>query len=212
MKLRTQFTMLMVVFCVIFLLIGVSAYYTSQQISRIDEQEQVANSIVKGAYQLSYLSNDYLFHIGETRQNVQWESKFNALSGDIERINVDNPQQQALVDQIKGNQQRLKDVYTKSVASIEAASSVPGKPVDPELVQVAWSRFIVQNQGMIFDASQLSEMLHAESGQLQRINTIIIFSLMGVFLLILVTIFLFFNRRILGSISSLQDGIRIIGS
>jgi hypothetical protein len=71
MKLRTQFTILMVVFCIIFLLIGASAFYTNQQIAKIGEQEQIANNIVKDAYQLSYLSNDYLFHIGETRQNLQ---------------------------------------------------------------------------------------------------------------------------------------------
>ena len=34
MKLRTQFTVLMVIFCVIFLLTGVSFYYTNQQIEQ----------------------------------------------------------------------------------------------------------------------------------------------------------------------------------
>jgi len=212
MKLRSQFTILMVIFCVIFLLIGISAYYTNQQIERINEQEQIANNVVKGAYQLSYLSNDYLFHIGETRQNMQWESKFQGLSDDVGLLDVSTPEQRALVSQIKGNLVRLKDVYTQSVATIGASQALPGKQVDPELVQVAWSRFIVQNQGMIFDASQLSQMLHEESDRLQRTNTIIIFTLMGVFLVILLVIFLFFNRRVLDSISSLQEGTRIIGS
>ncbi len=213
MKLRTQFTILMVISFTIFLLIGVSAYYTNQQIARINEQEQIASNVVKGAYQLSYLSNDYLFHIRETRQNLQWESKYIGLSDDIARLNPGTPEQQALVDQIKGNQQRLNDVYTQSVVTIEASQkSVPGKLVDPELVQVAWSRFIVQNQGMIFDASQLSQVLQEESDQLQRTNTTIIFTLIGLFLVILLVIFLFFNRRVLDSISSLQEGTRIIGS
>jgi PAS domain S-box-containing protein len=211
MKLRTQFTILITVFCIIFLLIGTSAYYTNQQIAKIDRQEQISNNIVRGAYQLSYLSNDYLFHIGESRQNLQWESKFESLSDDISQLDVDTPEQLELVDQIKGNKQRLRDVYTQSVITIEAERRVSGT-VDPELVQVAWSRFIVQNQGMIFDASQLSQLLHDESLHLQQRNTFIILSLMVVFLIILFTIVLFFNRRILGSISSLQDGIRIIGS
>jgi PAS domain S-box-containing protein len=212
MKLRTQFTSLMIIFCIIFISIGISAWYTNQQIAKINEQELIANNIIKDAYQLSYFSNDYLFHIGETRQNLQWESKYKGLADDIARLDVNNPEQQALVDQIKGNQLRLREVYTQSVATIQASQSVPGKQVDPELVQVAWSRFVVQNQGMIFDASQLSGMLHEESDQLQRTNTIITFSLMGLFLVILVILFLFFNRRVLDSISLLQEGTKIIGS
>ena len=184
----------------------------TSRLSKISEQEQIANNVVKGAYQLSYLSNDYLFHIGETRQNLQWQSKFQGLSDEIDRLDVDTPEEQALVSQIKGNLLRLREVYTQSVLAIDASQTVPGKPVDPELVQVAWSRFIVQNQGMIFDASQLSQILHQQSDQLQRTNTIITFILMVVFLVILFVIFLFFNRRVLDSISMLQEGTKIIGS
>lgn len=213
MKLRVQFTILMVIFCLIFLSIGFSAYYTGQQVTKINKQVQVADDVVKGAYQLSYLSNDYLFHIGETRQNLQWQSKFTALSNDIDRLTAQSPEEQALVNQIKDNRQRLKEVYSQSVATItQAQETNPEQPVNPELVQVAWSRFIVQNQGMIFDASLLSKMLKNDSDRLENVNSTIIFILLGTFLVILITFYFFFNRRIFGSISTLQEGTRIIGS
>lgn len=212
MKLRTQFGILVAIFCIIIILAGVSATITSQQVRRITEQEHLANSIVTGAYELSYLSTDYLIHPGEERQGLQWESRFKSLSDEIYRLEVNTPEEKVLVSQIQVNMDRLHEVYTQSVETIDAARAVPGEPVDTGLVQVIWSRIVVQNQGIIFDASRLSRLLHDEGEKWQNLNTIIIFILMGAFLVIFLITYLFINRRILRSISSLQEGTCVIGS
>jgi PAS domain S-box-containing protein len=211
MKIKSQLSIGMIIFCVISLLIGVSAIHTSWEVQKLGKQQDIANNVVRGAYELSYLSNDYLFHL-EKRQNIQWDSRFVSLGDDIARLDVDKPEQQVLVNRIIANKERLKEIYTESVAAIEAAKNTPGGSVDPELVRVAWSRFIVQNQAIIFDASQLSQMLNKEQEQIQFANTLIIFSLMGVFCVALLTNYLFINRRILRSLSTLQEGTMIIGS
>ena len=166
---------------------------------------------MRGAYELSYLSNDYLFHPEEQRQNIQWDSRYAVLSGDISRLSVDTPEQQMLVDRITANKNRLHDVYTQSVVAIEASKTKQGQPIDPELIDVAWSRFVVQNQAMIFDASHLSQLLKEESDYLQYVNTVLIFLLMVFLLLFLLTNYVFIKRRILQSISAINDGTKIIG-
>ena len=201
----------MIIFSVIFLLIGVSAIYTSWEIQKLDKQDTIAKNVLRGAYELSYLSNDYLFHL-EKRQNIQWNSRFILFNDDIAQLDVDKPEQQVLVNRIITNKERLKEIYTESVAEIETAKNTPGGSVDPEIIQIAWSRFIVQNQAIIFDASQLSQMLNEEQLQIQFANILIIFSLLGVFCVILITNYLFINRRILRSLSNLQEGTEIIGS
>lgn len=211
MRLHNQLIILFGIFSFVFLIIGISVYFTSLEVSRINQQEQIANSIVKGAYQLSYLSNDYLFHIDEKRQNIQWESKFKGLSEDVASLDLKQPQEKATAQRIKDNLNRLKDVYMQSVTTIEDVKKT-GKSVNPELIQVAWSRFVVQNQGMIFDAAQLSTHLHEESTTLEKINTILILILMGAFLLILLIFYYFFQRRIFSSLKELSNGTRIIGS
>ncbi|MFA5414311.1 MAG: PAS domain S-box protein [Methanoregula sp.] len=211
MKIKTQFTLSTLVFCIIFVLTSASLLYTYNEVNRLGQQQEIAQDIVRGAYELSYLSNDYLFHPEEVRQNIQWESRFTGLSDDISRLSVDQPDQQVLVDSIIANKARLHDVYTQSVAAIEAAKATPGQPVDPELIDVAWSRFIVQNQAMIFDASSLSQLLHEEADQVQRINAVLVFLLMGIVLIFLISNYVFIKRRILRSISALNDGTKIIG-
>jgi len=211
MKIKTQFTLSTLVFCIIFVLTSASLLYTYNEVNRLGQQQEIAQDIVRGAYELSYLSNDYLFHPEEKRQNIQWESRFTGLSDDISRLSVDQPDQQVLVDSIIANKARLHDVYTQSVAAIEAAKETQGQPVDPELIDVAWSRFIVQNQEMIFDASSLSQLLHEESNHVQRINAILVFLLMGIVLIFLISNYVFIKRRILRSISALNDGTKFIG-
>ena len=79
MKLHNQFLILLGGFLFLFLTIGASVYYTSEQINHLGQQEKTAQEIVKGAYQLAYLSNDYLIHTGEVRPNIQWDQKYKEL-------------------------------------------------------------------------------------------------------------------------------------
>ena len=70
----------------------------------------------------------------------------------------------------------------------------------------------VQNQGMVFDAGRLANLLHAESEGLMQIRNLLIFALMGVFTAFLLTSYFIFYRRALKSISVLNKGIKEIGS
>ena len=85
-----------------------------------------------------------------------------------------------------------------------------GRQVGSELIQVAWSRFVVQNQGMIFDALRMSEILRKRKNELQQTENLLIMLMMGIFLLILLIISLFINRQVLGSIGDLSRGTEII--
>jgi PAS domain S-box-containing protein len=211
MRIKTQLIVSMVILGAIFLIITASVITTNQQIDRMNRQEELANTIVRDAYELSYLSNDYLLH-QENRQLVQWRSKFSSFSDDLTRLEPDTPEQQALVDNIRTNQGRINDVFNQVVTTIESPNDTLSKSADSEFIQVSWSRITVQNQGVIFDASQLSHVIHNESDKLQQNNTILIFALLLVLLAVLLFNFAFTSRRILTSLSNLQKGTQIIGS
>jgi hypothetical protein len=160
MKLRTRFIILLYSYCIMFALIGISISITDQQIRELGDQEQRANAVIRGGYELSHLSNNFLFHPGEKRQNLQWKSQFILLSGDVANLNPGTPDEQTLTMDISDKLDHLSAVYTQSVATIEGAHH-SGQSIRSELIQVVWSRFVVQNQGMIYDALRLSEILHS---------------------------------------------------
>jgi PAS domain S-box-containing protein len=211
MRIKTQLIMSMVVLGIVFVIISASVISTNQQIDRMNRQEDLANNIVRGSYELSHLSNDYLLN-QENRQLTQWKSKFSSFSDNLAQLNPSTPEQQTLVDNIRTNQRRLNDVFSQVVSTIESPNDTQSKSADSEFIQVSWSRIGVQNQGIIFDASRLAQISRNESDKLQHNNTLLTYASLAILLLVLLFNFAFTSRRILRSLSNLQEGTQIIGS
>ena len=211
MKIRTQLIISTVIFAVALAIISASVISTNQQVERLNKQEELAKKIELKVGELSYLSNDYLLY-HEGQQIDRWESKYSSISNDISNLTVSSPEQQVLVDDIKASHQRLKDVFGDIVSGIENEPENLQNTADPDFIEVSWSRMGVQTQGIVFDASRLSEMLREEADQARQQSNLLILALIGAFVAFLFTDYLLIFRRILKSVSNLQDGTRVIGS
>ena len=99
MRIRTQFIITMCLFVIILVVMAVSAIITNQKMENVSEQEEIANSIARGASELSYLANDYLMY-RESQQLRRWQSRFASFSSQVASLNVERPEQQALVPNI----------------------------------------------------------------------------------------------------------------
>ncbi|MCM2466906.1 sensor histidine kinase [Methanoculleus oceani] len=210
MKIRTQLIISTVVFGLVLLIIAVSVVITDQQLDHLNRQEQIASKLAQGANDLSYLSTEYLLY-REDLQRTRWESVYTSFSSDLSELDPQTPEQQALVVNIRGNQNRLKEIFD-SVAQVYATFPASPDPATEPVLQVLWSRMAVQTQGMGADATQLARILHQERVQLEQANTLLIFALMGTFAAYIFTSYILFYRRTLVAIESLQKGARIIGS
>ncbi len=208
MKLRTQLMISIAVFGIALLIISTSFILTNQQVDRLRNQEALATNIELKANELGYLSNDYLLY-RESLQLDRWNSKYYSLSDDIANLSVAAPDQQALVDNIKGDRQRLKAVFDDVVAN---ASVIQQGSYDPAFNQVSWSRIGVQIQDMVFDAERLSQKLRDEGDQAEQTNSLLAGVLLGTFAAFLLVNYFLIYRNTLRSIAILQAGARIIGS
>jgi signal transduction histidine kinase len=213
MKIRTQLIISIILSGLALLIITASVIVTNQQIDRLNQQENLANSIILGATELSYLSNDYLvFH--ESQQLDRWNTRYASFSNDLAKLSVNKPEQQVLVNNIRSNQQRLKEVFGDVVSTIESQRQAdPGQySVNQTYIQLSWSRIAVQNRGIIFDASRLAEMLRDEENQARQANTLLISGLLGAFIIFLLVDYLLIFGRTIKSIANLRAGTRVIGS
>ncbi len=211
MKIRTQLIISTVFFAIALAIISASVISTNQQVDRLSKQEELAKKIELEVGELSYLSNDYLLY-HESQQIDRWESKYSSIFADISNLTVERPEQQVLVDNIKANGQRLKEIFGDVLSNARSSPEVQQSVVNPSFIQVSWSRMAVQSQGMIFDASRLSQMLREEADQMKQQNNLLIFALMMAFGALLLTNYLLIYRNALTSISNLQVGTEIIGS
>ncbi len=125
---------------------------------------------------------------------------------------MDTPEQQVLVATLKASQQRLKEVFDTVVSGMEQRTATGGSASDTEYSQVSWSRLAVQAQGIVFDATRLSQVLRDEANQIKQRNTPLIFSPIGAFAAFLLSSYFLFYQSTLSSIAALQQGTAIVGS
>ncbi len=211
MKIRTQFIVTMLLFGIVLVVISVSAIITNRQVESVYKQERIAFSIAQGASELSYLANDYMIY-QENQQLDRWNARFTSFSNDVARLQSSNPEQQALVLHIQEDTQRLKDVFDNVVSSIGSTPQSQDGTITLALLRISWSRIAVQSQGLVSDASRLSQLLVSQVNQLQRTNTIVITALIGTLLAYILINYVVTQRRVLKEIAKLQAGAAVIGS
>ncbi len=211
MKIKTQFIITMLLFGIILIVLAVSAIITSQQVGRVSEQENIASSIAQAASELSYLSNDYLIY-RESQQLTRWQSRFASFSSQVARLNVDKPEQQALVRNIRANEERMRQVFESVASTVGSPSPNRSTALDLAFFQVSWSRMAVQSQALVSDASRLTRLLDRRVDQLTGIRTMLIYLMVGLLGLFLLASYMLTYRRILKSITRLQAGTAVIGA
>ena len=132
----------MLFFGVVVPIISASVLVTQQQVDRGDGAGD-ARGERRTAYQLGYLSSDYILY-RESQQVGRWWSKYATLEQDLSGLAVDTPEQQVLVATLKASQQRLKEVFDTVVSGKEQRTATGGSASDTEYSQVSWSRLAVQ--------------------------------------------------------------------
>ena len=211
MRIRTQFIITMLLFGIILVVIAASAIITHQKLEKTSQQESLAANIAQGASELSYLSNDYLIY-RESQQLKRWQSSFASFSNLVAGLNMDKPEQQVLVRNIKTNEQRLKQVFDSVASAVGSPSQKRSSALDLAFLQVSWSRMAVQSQGLVSDASRLSQLLHQQMDQLTETRTVLMYVMVGLFGAFLLVSYMLTYRRILKSIVTLQARAAVIGS
>jgi PAS domain S-box-containing protein len=210
MRIRSQFILTMGIFGIVLLIIALSVALTNEQLGRLKNQEDIAINIERQASELSYFSNDYLLY-REDQQFARWEAKWISLYNDVSKLEPDTPEEQVLVDNIKTNHHHLKGVFDNVASVFQDKDRIIADSLQ-SITQVSWSRIAVQNQGIISDALQLSQVIRDRKDKLMRMNSLLISGLLIAFSAYLLATYLIVQRRLLRSVAALQAGIKVVGS
>ena len=210
MRLRSQNRLSITIFAILFGIILISVFATAQQTAQLDNQEAISKDIQTRASNLQYLSNDYFLYQVNSSISL-WQTEYNALTIDLSKLTSSNPEQQVMVSNVKNDSQLLNNRWNDVVSYLQNANRSISIRVLP-VFQGIWSRMALQNQGLIFDAQQLSQNFQSQIDQLNSTSLILIFAMLGVFGAYFVTNYLITFRNTLKSISELQSGIAVIGS
>jgi PAS domain S-box-containing protein len=210
MKIKTQLTIAIIAFGIAIVFIAGSVVITTERVNQLNTQQDLANKIENEANDLSYLSAEYVLY-PNSQQAEEWKLKDSVLSSDLSMLAVETPEQQAIVDNLMADNERLNNVFNDVQSGVETAQQ-GDLSLNPAATRVAWNRLAVQVQEIVSDSDQLSQQLGIATDQATFYSNLSILILLGVFSLLILTSYLIVYRRTLSSIAELQNGANVIGS
>ena len=210
MKIRTQFIISAAIFGLAILIVAASVIVMNQQLVQIETKQQISANIESGSDELNTLSSQYFLY-QQTQQLTLWQYTSASILGNFSNLNPSNSEQKTLVIRLCDDLSQLNSSFTNLVLYLETAPRNVSVRVLPEF-QNNWNSIVMAHQNFGLDASQLSESLRTQADQMRQANLMLVIAFSGVFGAFFLISYLIIYRRTLKSISSLQDGIKIIGS
>ena len=210
MKIRTQLILSTAALVLAFAVLGISMVVTSQQVTAMEEQREIARQVQVDAYNLEVLTDDYLQDRGD-RQEEQWNAEYAVLSSDLDRLDPAGPGGQALVDNIRTDKQHLKEIFADISGTFAGMEKSGGQP-DSTFVSTSGNRMAVASQGVIDGTTKLSAQIKGDADRVLQVQALVLFAMLGVILAIILANYLLVYRRLLSSIADLRRGTEVVGS
>jgi PAS domain S-box-containing protein len=192
------------------LVVFASIIFVNQKLSNLNEQAESTQNIQNEASNLSYLSDSFFLYQDENRL-VEWKTTLISIYDEMLKLNSTNPQQQALVSNIKTDLGNIAVSYSDVVTFLWSAPRGVSVRVMPEF-QTSWNQTSEQYQELNLDASLLIDFFEDQVNQLRLTITTLIVVVFGLFASYLFTNYLITYRRTLKSILDLKSVTTIIGS
>jgi len=192
------------------LVVAASIVSINQKLSNLTEQIEATQNIQNDALNLSYLSDSFFLYQDDTNL-VEWRTTLTSIYNEMSKLNSTNPQQQALVSNIKTDLSNIAVSYSDVVHFLWSAPRGVSIRVMPEF-QTAWNQTSEQYQALNRDASLLIDFIENQANQLRLTTTALVIVVFGLFASYLFTNYLITYRRTLKSILNLKAATAIVGS
>ena len=205
MNIKNQIRLSVLISLVLVVVIAASIFVSYQNMQDLRDQEALAADVVRGGYELTYLSNDYLIN-AEPRARLQWEERYASLQPIIGQLKPENKEEAQSLAIIRDYNEK-NGVLFREIPEPGALSN--GAVLFPSSYQqVTWSRINIQSQGMIYEAWRLRHLYNDDVSEARFWNNILVVVLMVFMLIIIGFNYLLISRRLVRSIREVDTGSR----
>lgn len=104
------------------LVIGLVLTWTSRQLHEATEQSEVIHAVVRGVFELSIVTNDYLLH-HEERAKAQWQLRYGSLEQFLTGIDAQDREEEEVLGRIIEEHALLQALFSRLVADFETRES-----------------------------------------------------------------------------------------
>ncbi len=203
MNIKNQIRLSVLISLILVVVISASIILSFQNMQDQRDQEALAADVVRGGYELTYLSNDYLIN-AEPRARLQWEERYSSLQPIIIELKPGNVEEAESLETIREYNEKTGTLFREIP---EPGTLNAGAVLFPaSYQQVTWSRINVQSQGMIYEAWRLRHLYNDDVSEARFWNNVLVVVLMVLMLIIIGINYLLISRRLVRSIREVNTG------
>jgi methyl-accepting chemotaxis protein len=205
MNINNQIRLSVLISLILVAVISASIIVSYQNMQDLRVQEALAADVVRGGYELTYLSNDYLIN-AEPRARLQWEERYTSLQPIISELKPGNVAEEKSLEMIREYNENTGTLFR---VIPEPGTLGAGAVLFPaSYQQITWSRINVQSQGMIYEAWRLRHLYNDDVSEARFWNNVLVVILMVLMLVIIGVNYLLISRRLVRSIREVDAGSR----
>jgi PAS domain S-box-containing protein len=209
MDIKNQIRLSVLISLILVVAISASIFVSYQNMQNLRDQEALAADVVRGGYELTYLSNDYLIN-AEPRARLQWEERYISLQPIISQLKPENKEEARSLEIIRDYNEKSGVLFRE--IPVPGAVSAGANLFPANYQQVTWSRINVQSQGMIYEAWRLRHMYNDDVSEARFWNNILVVVLMVLMLIIIGINYLLISRRLVRSIREVNKGSEVFAT
>jgi PAS domain S-box-containing protein len=209
MNIKNQIRLSVLISLILVGVISVSIIVSYQNMQVLQRQESLAADVVRGGYELTYLSNDYLIN-AEPRARLQWDERYVSLQPIISQLKPENEEEAQSLEIIRDYNKKIGTLF-REIPEPGALST--GAVLFPtSYQQVTWSRINVQSQGVIYEAWRLRHLYNNDVSNARFWNNILVLALMAIMLVIISVNYLLISRKFVRSIREVNIGSEVFAT
>ena len=205
MNIKNQIRLSVLISLILVVVISVSIVVSYQNMQVLQRQESLAADVVRGSYELTYLSNDYLIN-AEPRARLQLEERDASLQPIISQLKPENEEEAQSLAIIRDYNEKSGMLFREIPEPGALSNGAVMFPTSYQ--QVTWSRINVQSQGMIYEAWRLRHLYNDDVSEARFWNNILVVVLMVLMLIIIGVNYMLISRRLVRSIREVDAGSR----
>ena len=184
----------------------------SQQLVRANEQHAAVEEVIKGIFEVNFITNNYLlFH--EKRAEEQWRLRHASLEQQLNNIQVNGSNEQEILETIYRIHTEISSLFNQLVTNYETSwSSGVEKEKSLELERRLIGLLSIKIQAMNSAASRLAAISRSNSNASYQTGNLSL-ALMALVILILVAVVISItSKNFVKQIKTLNKGAEIIAS
>ena len=184
----------------------------SQQLVRANEQHAAVEEVIKGIFEINFITNDYLL-FPEKRAEEQWRLMYASLEQQLNNIQVNGSNDQETLEYIYEMHTEISPLFNQLVTNNGTAwSSEVEKERSEELERRLVGLISIKVQAMNSAASQLAATERSNADAFYQTGNLSLALMALVILVLMVVVISITSKKVLKQIKTLNKGAEIIAA